>query len=74
MKIYLASKSPRRRELITQMGIQFDVLPIYQILPSIITLQPTTTKIKPAVMAFKVILDNLFVILMAVFIRLWDYP
>lgn len=27
-KIYLASKSPRRRELLTQMGVQFEVLPI----------------------------------------------
>lgn len=26
MKIYLASKSPRRKELLTQMGIEFDVL------------------------------------------------
>ena len=26
MKIYLASKSPRRRELLTQMGIEFDLL------------------------------------------------
>lgn len=28
MKIYLASKSPRRRELLTQMGIEFDLLPV----------------------------------------------
>lgn len=28
MKIYLASKSPRRKELLTQMGIEFEVLPI----------------------------------------------
>lgn len=28
MKIYLASKSPRRRALLMQMGIEFDVLPI----------------------------------------------
>lgn len=28
MKIYLASKSPRRRELLMQMGIEFDVLPV----------------------------------------------
>jgi len=26
MKIYLASKSPRRRELLTQMGVEFDLL------------------------------------------------
>ena len=26
MKIYLASKSPRRRELLTQMGVTFDLL------------------------------------------------
>src|SRR3990167_2229566 len=26
MKIYLASKSPRRRELLTQMGIDFELL------------------------------------------------
>lgn len=26
MKIYLASKSPRRRELLTQIGIDFDLL------------------------------------------------
>ena len=28
MKIYLASKSPRRKELLTQMGIQFELLAI----------------------------------------------
>lgn len=28
MKIYLASKSPRRRELLQQMGVQFELLPI----------------------------------------------
>lgn len=28
MKIYLASKSPRRKELLTQMGVEFEVLPI----------------------------------------------
>lgn len=28
MKLYLASKSPRRHELLTQMGIEFDILPI----------------------------------------------
>ena len=28
MKIYLASKSPRRRELLTQMGIEFELLPV----------------------------------------------
>jgi septum formation protein len=28
MKIYLASNSPRRRELLLQMGIEFDLLPI----------------------------------------------
>lgn len=26
MKIYLASKSPRRRELLAQMGVEFDLL------------------------------------------------
>ena len=29
MKIYLASKSPRRRELLTQMGVVFDLLLVY---------------------------------------------
>lgn len=28
MKIYLASKSPRRRELLEQMGVEFEVLPL----------------------------------------------
>ena len=28
MKVYLASKSPRRSELLSQMGIKFDILPI----------------------------------------------
>jgi septum formation protein len=28
MKIYLASKSPRRRELLMQMGIEFDILQV----------------------------------------------
>lgn len=28
MKIYLASKSPRRRELLQQMGVEFEILPI----------------------------------------------
>lgn len=28
MKIYLASKSPRRRELLTQMEVEFEILPI----------------------------------------------
>jgi septum formation protein len=28
MKIYLASKSPRRRELLTMMGIDFDIFPV----------------------------------------------
>lgn len=28
MKIYLASKSPRRKELLTQMGVEFEVLPL----------------------------------------------
>jgi septum formation protein len=28
MKIYLASKSPRRRELLAQMGIEFDILQV----------------------------------------------
>ena len=28
MKIYLASKSPRRRELLTQMGVEFDILQV----------------------------------------------
>ena len=28
MKIYLASKSPRRRELLTQMGVPFEILPL----------------------------------------------
>ena len=28
MKIYLASKSPRRKELLTQMGVEFEILPL----------------------------------------------
>lgn len=28
MKIYLASQSPRRRELLTQMGVEFELLPV----------------------------------------------
>ena len=28
MRVYLASKSPRRRELLQQMGIEFEILPI----------------------------------------------
>ena len=28
MKIYLASKSPRRKELLTQMGVEFETLPL----------------------------------------------
>lgn len=64
MKIYLASKSPRRRELLTQMGIQFDLLPVDT--PEIIALGETAevystrvTKEKLEAAKIKIIQDHL---------------
>ena len=64
MKIYLASKSPRRRELLTQMGVTFDLLLIDT--PEIIASNETAemysmrvTKEKLDAAKIKIIQENL---------------